>query len=110
MSPTVGRPEQRCRPGAREDDIRVRGIVCDLPDMECVHRRVEMFEMLAVIGAGQDGASLFWMDCEAEYPAFCPQTRSHLAPALAAVRADPGAGADGPDADREVIGHGSILR
>ena len=76
-----------------------------------------MLEMLAavlaqinaVIGAGEDCPRLFRMDRETEYAAFGPQTRSHLPPAFAAVGTDPGAGPDGADADREVIGHGSIL-
>ena len=60
----------------------------------------------AVIGAGKHGARLPGMNRETEYATFGPQTGSHLPPALAAVRADPGAGSDSADADREVIGHG----
>src|SRR5262249_41965644 len=76
-------------------------------------RRIEPLEMLAailavvdaVIGAGQHGARLLRMDRKAEDAAFRPQTRPHLPPAIAAVRADPGTGADGADANREIAGH-----
>ena len=63
----------------------------------------------AVIRARQESARLFRVDREAEDAAFGPQTRPHLLPALAAVGADPGAGPDRPDTDREVIGHGCFL-
>src|SRR5215470_14051986 len=67
MSAAIGRAEERRRPRAGKDRLRVRRVVSDLPDVERIHRRVEMLEMLApvlaavdaVIGAGEDGPRLF---------------------------------------------------
>ncbi len=117
MSPSVGRPEQRRRPGAGKDDFRVHRIKRDFPHRERVHRRVEPLEALAavlaavnpVIGAGEHRARLARVNGKPEYPAFRPQPRPHLPPALAAVRADPGAGSDGTDANRKIVGHGCFL-
>src|SRR5262249_52449569 len=100
MLAAVGRSVQSRRPGAGEDDIWVGRVISDLPHMQRIHRRVEPLEMLAtilalvdpVIGAGEHGARLIRMGCEPEDAALRPQTRAHLTPALAAIRADPGAG------------------
>src|SRR6516164_2432551 len=117
MLSAVRRSEQRRGPRASEDDARIRRIESDLPDVKRIHRRIHSIEMLAavlaaidaVIRPGQQHPGFRRMDREAEYAAFGPQTGSHLTPAFAAIRTDPGAGPDGSDADRKVAGHDSTL-
>src|SRR5215469_13551493 len=113
MLPAVGRSEQRRGPRASKDDARIRRIESDLPNVKRIHRRIHSLEMLAavlaaidaVIRTGQQRPGFLRMGREAKNAAFGPQSRSHLTPAFAAVRAYPGAGAHGSDADREVAGH-----
>src|SRR6516165_12473305 len=117
MLPAVGRSEQRRGPRASEDDARIRRIESDLPNVKRIHRRIHSVEMLAAVFAAIDAIihpakqrpGFLRMDRKAEYAAFGPQTGSHLTPAFAAVRAYPGAGPHGSDADRKVAGHDSTL-
>src|SRR6266702_3249476 len=117
MRAAVIRAEQRGRPCTGEDDVGIDRIDRDPPDIEAVHRRVEAFEALsavtalvdAVIGAREHRAGLPGMHGQPEDPAFVSQPLADAPPALAAVRAQPSAAPDRPNADREIACHGPVL-
>jgi hypothetical protein len=117
MRPAVGRAEQRRRAGTGKDDVGIDRVDRDLPDVEAVHRRLEALEALpavaalvdAVIGAGEHHTRLLRMHGEVEHPALAPQAFADAPPALAAIRAEPGAAADRADADREIACHRRFL-
>ncbi len=113
-APAVLRAEQRRRPRSGKDDVGIRGIDRDLPDMQLVHWRLESLEALPaiaalvdpVIGAGENRARLRRMYRQPEHLALAPQPLHDPAPVLAAVAAGPGAAADRADTDRVIARHG----
>src|SRR2546425_12922365 len=113
MPAAVLRAEQRCRPGAREDDVGVDGVDGEGPDGELVHGRVQPLPALAFIltavyaavSATVHDTSIAGMHRQSAHGAFTIEAVSGPQPGVSAIAAPPDALSKSAYTDRGMFRH-----
>src|SRR6516162_6726429 len=106
--------EQRCRSGARKDDVGVDGINGQGPDGDLVHGRAEPLPMLAAVLAAIHAAvratvhdtSVAGMHCQGAHGAFAINAFADPQPGVSTIAAAPDALSKGAYTDRGILRHG----
>src|SRR5260370_20739872 len=106
--------EQRCRSGARKDDVGVDRINGEGPDGVLVHGRVEPLPMLAAVLAAVHTAvratvhdtSVAGMHCQGAHGAFAIKAVADPQPGGSTIAAAPDALSKGAYTDRGILRHG----
>src|SRR5260370_20098377 len=109
MLAAIGGVEQRCRSGARKDDVGVDRINGEGPDGDLVHGRVEPLPMLAAVLAAVRATvhdtSVAGMHCQGAHGAFAIKAVADPEPGVSTIAAAPDALSKGAYTDRGILRH-----
>src|SRR5215468_9385551 len=98
--------EQRCRSGARKDNVRVDRINGEGPDGDLVHGRVQPLPMLAAVLATVNDTSVTGMHRQGAHGAFAIKAVADPQPGVSTIAAAPDALSKGAYTDRGILRHG----
>src|SRR5215468_9170492 len=98
--------EQRCRSGARKDDVGVDRINGEGPDGDLVHRRSQPLPVLAAVRATVHDTSVTGMHRQGAHGAFAIEAVADPQPCVSTIAAAPDALSKGAYTDRGILPHG----